>query len=426
VITSLKNSIIRLLPIFKNTSSTVVIRGLFGVARILVLLLVARQFAPEEFGRLSLILSITEIFKVFADFGLDTITIRRYSMERHSTENVLNTVLSMKLICATIAYAAAMVFFWFAYGSIDGLQLLFLIALTIYTTLIINAFVSYFQANLNVSRVITSNVISVVVYIALTILFLKLKYPLVAFAAIIPASELLNMVLTAQVYARITQIRLSLDWRVAKKLFRESAPVGIAGLIVVLYLRLDNMMIGWFLGEKSIGEYAAAYRITEPFFLVFSSLSVSLYAYFSAASGETSLSMIKNKLRKIIMVLFMVSAAIALILFLFAHAITGLLPAKYETSAGVLMILCWSIIFRAINPQLTAFINARGKFTMISVVAAGNLIANIILNLILIPKYGIKGAAGAVVATELLNSVFQLSCIAFVLRGPQRSIPDAS
>jgi O-antigen/teichoic acid export membrane protein len=410
------------LPIIKNTGSTVLIRGLFGVARIFVLLLITKQFGPSDFGRLSLVLSITEIFKVMADFGLDTVAIRRFSVNRLLSDRILKNALTLKLIGATIAYAAANIFFWLMYSNTEGLVLLLIIAVSIYSTLLVNAFVSYFQAKLRVSSIISSNVTSTVVYILLTILCLYLHYPLVAFAVIIPLSEAVNLLLTARVYRSISPLQLNFHKKIILSLLKESYPVGIAGLIIVLYLRMDNLMIGWFVGEKGVGEYAAAYRLTEPFFLIFSSLSLSLFAYFSTFRSAVDENKAKRALISIIVPLIALSIMIAGAVFVFSRSITGFLPDKYQTSLGVLMILSWLIVFRAVNPQLTAFINSRGKYGLVTAIASGNLIINVLLNLFLIPRYGVNGAASAVVVTELINTVFQTVCILSILRFPQRRL----
>jgi O-antigen/teichoic acid export membrane protein len=410
------------LPIIKNTGSTVFIRGLFGVARIVVLLLIARQFGPSEFGRLSLVLSMVEIFKVMADFGLDTVSIRRFSVNRLLSERILRNALTLKLISATIAYAAANVCFWFMYSNTEGLVLLLIISISIYSTLLANAFVSYFQAKLTVSYVISSNIVSTAVYILLTIACLYLHYPLVAFAVIIPLSEALNLLLTARVYRGISPLRLDFHKKIVFSLLKESYPVGIAGLIIVLYMRMDNLMIGWFVGESGVGEYAAAYRLTEPFFLIFSSLSLSLFAYFSTLRNAADEQKAKQALISIMVPLIALSMVIAGAVFVFSRSITGFLPGKYQTSLGVLMILSLLIVFRAVNPQLTAFINSRGKYGLVTAIASANLLINVLLNLVLVPRYGVNGAATAVVVTEFINAVFQSACIVSILRFPKRRL----
>ena len=204
-------------------------------------------------------------------------------------------------------------------------------------------------------------------------------------------------------------------------LVRESLPVGIAGLIVIVYLRMDNLMIGWLLGERSVGEYAAAFRITEPFLLLFSSLSFSLYAHFSLSKTVSDAEKTKRTFMAIMIPVVLLSAVLSAFLYVFSGPIIGLLPDKYRTSLSALTILSWSIIFKAVNPQLTAFINAKGQYRLITMAAAFNLAINIALNLFLIPRYGIRGAAGAVVGTEVFNTTFQTLCVLFLMRSQQRS-----
>jgi len=422
MITSSPHILQTLLPLIKNTGSTVIIRGLFGAARIVVLLFVAKHFGPEEFGRLSLVLSITEIFKVMADFGIDTVTIRRFAVNRLLSVTILRNVLTLKLSTATLAYLAAMTFFLATYGSSQGLALLSIIAVSIYSTLLINAFVSYFQANLSVSHVISSNIISAIVFIILTLICIHFDLSLIAFAAVFPLSEMVNLLMTAHVFGNIAPIKLEFHKKILCSLLKESLPVGIAGLIVVAYLRLDILMIGWYIGEKGVGEYAAAYRITEPFLLIFSSFSISLYAHLSLKKTAVDREKAKRTLFIILVPLIASGIVIAGTLFIFSREIIQLLSPAYMTSLGALMILSWAIVFKAINPQLTAFINARGRFSLITVIAMGNLALNIVLNTILIPKYGINGAASAVVITEFFNTLCQASAIVYLLRGPQRRL----
>lgn len=422
MITSFPHILQTLRPLIKNTGSTIIIRGLFGVARIVVLLFVAKHFGPEEFGRLSLVLSIIEIFKVMADFGIDTVTIRRFARNRLLSVTILRNVLTLKLITATIAYLAAMTFFLVTYSSSQGLALLSIIAVSIYSTLLINAFVSFFQANLSVSNVISSNIISAILFVILTFICIHYDFPLIAFAVVFPLSEMANLLMTAHVYKSISPIKLDFNKKILYSLLKESLPVGIAGLVVVTYLRLDNLMIGWYIGEKGVGEYAAAYRITEPFLLIFSSFSISLYAHFSLQNAAGNREKANHTLFVILVPLFALSIVIAGILFTFSRDIIHLLSDTYMTSLGALMILSWAIVFKAINPQLTAFINSRGRFSLITLIAIGNLAINIGLNIVLIPKYGINGAAGAAVITEFINTLFQATCIAYILRNPQRRL----
>jgi O-antigen/teichoic acid export membrane protein len=406
-----------LFNIARNTGATVLIRGGSGFARILLLLLVAKRFGPEDFGRLSLVLSLVEIVRVVADFGLDIVTIRRFSANKLLSERLLGNTLSLKLISAALGYIASIVVYWLLYHDMQGVRLAFIVATSLTTSLLLNAFVAYFQANLNMSSIIISSLASTLSYVSLTFFGFSHQWPLMSFAVIIPATELINLLITSSIYKRISSIRLRFDRRIVLGLIRESVPVAIGGIAVVLYLRLDNLLVGLFLNEASVGLYSAGYRFTEPFMLVFSSLSLSIYASLSR-QGKIDISKKGAKtMFRILATVIGLSSVSALLLSFFAVRLLAMISPEYHNAVTVLRILSLSIVFKALNAQLTAMINSRGRFSIITVIAIINLTINIVLNLLMIPRYGIIGAAIAVTITEGVNTIMQLICIKYYVKG---------
>jgi O-antigen/teichoic acid export membrane protein len=419
MIASIQKILRSFLPLIKNTSSTIIIRGLSGITRVVILLLITRQFGPVEFGRLALVISVTEIFKVMADIGLDTISIRRFSIHRRLSVKIMDVVLTLKLITATAGYLLALIVFWTFYRSTSGLTLLSICALSIYTNLLINTFSSYFQATLKISDIVGSTIIGTTSYILLTLLCLYYHLSIELFALAIPASEMVTLVLTLKVYRTIHPIRFRFNRKIAMSLFRESIPAGISALIVVIYLRLDNVLIGKLIGEQGVGEYAVAYRLTEPILLLYSSLSISLYASLSKYRYAHDLSEATSFFVKLLKPVVISGVSISVLLSVFSGPITNIFSNSYKSTAFVLEILSWSILFKAINPQLTAFITARGKYRLMMTISVADLVVNISTNLILIPIYGIQGAAMAVVITEGFNTAVQSTSVYFLSR-PQK------
>jgi len=396
--------------IIKNTGANVFIKGLYGLTRIILLLLIARKFGPENFGSLSLVISVVEIFRVLTDFGVDIVTIRRFSRNRLLSNRLMGNALSLKLVSATAGYLIAGLFFWMSFKSTQGMVLLLIMGTTLYSTHLINAFASYFQANLKMQNIIVSSVISSIFYVSFTIFGLYKDWSIAALVLVMPVSELLNLFLVAKIYNQIAPLRFGFNRRIILSLIKESIPVGVAGIVVIIYLRMDALLIAWFIGEKGVGEYAAAFRLTEPFMLIFTSLSLSLYALFLETKEGRAANTRKNIL-KVLGVVLSLGLISAIMLSSFSSKIMGRFFHEYSASANVLMVLSWLIVFKAINVQLTAFINSRGKYSYITVIAVINLMVNITLNLILIQRYGILGVAFAVIGTEALNTLMQSACV---------------
>jgi O-antigen/teichoic acid export membrane protein len=410
--------------IIRNTGATVLIRGGSGIARILLLLLIARRFGPEDFGRLALVLSLVEIVRVIADFGIDVVTIRRFSVNRLLSEKLLGNALSLKLISATLGYISCIVIYWLLFQDNEGVRLVFIVGTLLYASLLLNAFVSYFQANLAMPSIVISSVASTLSYISLALCGLTFHWSLLSFALIIPACELINLLITASIYRKIAFVRLRFDKRIILSLITESAPVAAGAIAVVLYLRLDNLLVGLFLNEASVGIYSAGYRFTEPFMLIFTSLSLSIYASLSRSGKGDESTQVGRNLFRILATVIGLSMAAAFLLSFFAARLMSLISPEYVNAVAVLQVLSISIVFKALNAQLTAVIYSRGRFSVITVIAIINLVIFISLSLLMIPKYGIIGAAIAVTATEGLNTVMQVICVRYYVKGVfQEALP---
>jgi len=393
--------------IVENAVVMVFLKGLAGIARVGLFLLVARRFGPSAFGLFSLIYAFVEIFRVVSDFGLDTILIRSLARQQNRSEVLLGNALTLKCLLSTCGYLIAIFSFSLLYPTFDGRPLLFILTTTIYTTLVINLFNTYFQAKLRLIEVALGHIISALSYIVLTLLVLSGEGSLLMVCLIVPLTELANVIILWQIYRQHGSIRLQFQWVVVRELIVESLPVGLSAAMIVLYMRMDQLLLGWYQDTRSVGEYAAAFRMTEPFMLIFTSLSLSLYASLSAPSTDFSQRKSRKIISRVLIFTFVSTFLIACLLSFSSRSIIGLVMEPSPAATVTLMILSGSIVFKSINAMLTGVINSLGKYRVITAVAAGNLLVNVLLCFMLIPRYSMIGAAISVVATEVINTSIQ-------------------
>ena len=399
--------------IVRNSFSTIIVRGTFGFARIIIFMILAKVYGAEYFGLYSLILIIIEIAKVFSDLGVDIVSIRRFAADSKNIHSILESILGLKLVAATFGSLLALSLYSIFYRDSFGFVLLAIGCISIFTTLPLNAFVSYYQTQLSMEKIIKAHLIGYGCYLFFSLLAILLKTSLFILIAIIPLSEGIILFLLLRRYQIQAPIRVKFNIPFIRTLLSESIYVGIAGLAVVIYLRLDNVMISRLLDLKSVGQYAFAYRLIEPFSLLFTSFGISLYASLSALSINTKVyerfSHAKNTL------VGMLTIACAGILF-YIFLVRPLLPSfsiEYTRSGDVLLILSFVLFFKALNTQLTAILNSMEKFRIVSGITFIDLVTSVVLNYIFISHYGIVGAAMAVVGTEFVNSLLQASSLLF-------------
>jgi O-antigen/teichoic acid export membrane protein len=405
-----------LAPILENTIILVFIKGLTGIARAILFLLIAKKFGLHDFGRFSLVYSFVELFKMGSDIGVDTVLIRRFSADQEGSQSLLGHSLILKIMLATAGYITSLLGFSLFYPNFEGTALLLILSLSIYTSLLTNLFNVYFQASLEMVEILPGHMISAILYIALTLLGLYQGWPLAALVLIIPLTEGINLLVTYRIYRQKASLKLRLNRRIIQLLLKESFPVGLSVLMIVLYMRMDIFLLGWYQEARAVGEYAAAFRITEPFMLIFSSLSLSLYASFSKPSVQLQRTETKRMILNVLGITLLSSLGLAVLLSLFSRDLMSYFTDQYHDSAEVLMILSGAIIFKALNTQLTAMIHSQGKYSVITRIALTNLFINIAMGLFLIPRYGSVGAAISVVITEAINTAIQSFCLSRFLR----------
>lgn len=403
----------------ENTVAIIFLKGFAGIARVFLFLLIAKRFGPHVFGSFSLVFSFVELFKVASDIGVDTVLVRKISLHHGASQSLLNNALTLKIISATGGYIISIFIFPLIYRDIPVTNILLILSTAVYTTSLINLLGSYFQARLKMVDIVPGYLISAVIYVSLTLLALHLDWPLIVICLIIPLTELINLTINFKIYSREAKLRPEFNGEIILALIKESLPVGLSAVMVILYMRMDHLLIGWYQGAVAVGEYSAAFRMTEPFMLIFTAFSLSLYSSLSVLWTKSRLSEIRQRIYGILTSMLLVTSIIAFIISFFSQDLIGLVFKSSEGSVSALKILSMSIIFKALNAQLTAIVNSLGKYRIITGVALNNLIINLVISLILIPPLGVIGAAIAVVVTEVINTVIQSVCVLHILRKEQ-------
>jgi O-antigen/teichoic acid export membrane protein len=376
-------------------------------------MILAKTYGATYFGLYSLILIIIEIAKVFSDLGVDIVSIRKFAANSQNTHSILESILGLKLLAAAFGALLTLSLYAVFYRDSYGLVLLTIGCISIFTTLPLNAFISYYQTQLSMEKIINAHLIGYGCYLSFSILAILFKTSLFILIGIIPLSEGIILFLLLRRYQIQTPIRIKFDIPFIRTLLKESIYVGIAGLAVVIYLRLDNVMISRLLDLKSVGQYAFAYRLIEPFSLLFTSFGISLYASLSALPIDTLVYKRFSHAKKTLIGMLVIACVGILIYIFIVRPLLQSFSVEYASSGDVLLVLSFVLFFRALNTQLTAILNSMEKFRIVSGITFINLVTSFVLNLVFISHYGIVGAAMAVVGTELVNSLLQASSLLF-------------
>ena len=183
------------------------------------------------------------------------------------------------------------------------------------------------------------------------------------------------------------------DRNIAKSLLKDSWPLILSGLAIMVYMRIDQVMINAMLNDEAVGQYAAAVKLSEIWYFIPMVIASSLFPAIINAKKQSE-ELYYARLQKLYDLMVWLAIAIALPMTFMSNWIVNLLYGNaYNQSGSVLMIYIWAGVFVFLGVASGKwFLNENLQLLSFFRTFYG-MIINIILNIFLIPKYGIKGAA---------------------------------
>jgi PST family polysaccharide transporter len=190
-------------------------------------------------------------------------------------------------------------------------------------------------------------------------------------------------------------VKVAWSWNadLAAKLLRESLPLIFSGIAIMLYMKVDQIMLGEMRGDRDVGIYTAATRLSEMwYFIAAAVVSSSFPAIVSSKALGGEIYMLRMK--KLFRALAAMAWCIAIFNTLFANQLIQLIfGSSYTEAAPVLAIHTWATlaVFMGIARESWIVSEGLGRFLMYATLSGA--VVNIVMNLILIPTYGPVGAA---------------------------------
>jgi O-antigen/teichoic acid export membrane protein len=184
--------------------------------------------------------------------------------------------------------------------------------------------------------------------------------------------------------------------------FKMAAPLGLTAILVTIYHRTDFILLSYIKGDQEVGYYNAAYTLVNSLLLFAATFTSTLLPRLSAlfAADFDVLGKLYRTAFKYLLFVGVGSAVGAMILagpilyFAFGE--------KYLPGAAALSILVWASALMFVNSLQGSLLIASNMKNQLVHLTAAAAVANVVLNVILIPAYGIKGAAIAVVVSEFI------------------------
>ena len=363
---------------------------------------VARYLGPSDFGLLNFAIAFVALFSFLADLGLQAIVIRELVRRPEDRLQIVASALVLRLVGAVVAVAAAMLaILVFRPQEPQAHSVVLIIALG----LIAQAWdvIDYdYQSRMYPVPIVVARVSSLFVFSALKIGLILGGAGLVAFAWATAGELALSAVLFWILFRRQAGgVRLSAVRRAeVLQLLDHSWPLAIASLSVLIYMRIDQVMLGQMLDDHAVGIFSAAVRISESWYFVPMALLAAVSPALTAAY-ESSEEEYRSKTLVSIRLIVWVGVGLALAITVFSKPLIAVLfGPEYAQARDVLAVHAWAGVFASLGVASGPwFVNA-GLTRLRMIYTITGAVANIGMNLYAIPRFGVVGAAFATLVSQ--------------------------
>lgn len=397
---------------FRNTSWLFGEKILRMIVGLFVGIWVARYLGPQQFGLFSYAVSFVTLFVTFSTLGLDTIIVRELLEDESRRDELIATAFWLRLMGAFGVLAILLIAVNFTTNDHYTSMLIFIIAsATIFQAF--NVTVYYFQAKVLSHYLVYVNTIGLLLSSIAKILLILNHAPLLAFALIVLLESMILAFGFVYFYIKINStfnIKISLlKSEIVISLLKDSWPLILSGFVISIYMKIDQVMIKEMLDNEAVGQYAAAVRISEAWYVIPMVIVSSLFPALINAKKQSE-TLYNFRLQKLYDLMTWMALAIAFpMTFLSDWIINLLYGAQYSEAGSVLMIHIWTSIFVFFGVVTSNYLIVENWTFKAFIRTFLGAVSNIIFNLILIPKYGINGAAIATFLSQLIaNYIYDI------------------
>ena len=390
--------------ILKNTVVIFVARIITSFLTFAATFYIARQFGVEDYGKYALALSFVALFTPVGDLGVDLLLTREVAKDQKSLKNILGNVLAMKIVLAG-AFLGLVVLAvnLMGYPQVTR-SLVYVACLSMILTVYSNSFLSSFRAFEKMEyeglSLILAKLLTAVMVFAL--IFLKKSLLWMMWAQVMGAGLLF---LSSLIFLRseFRSPRLKIDFGLWRKLITGGLPFALTYFLVMVYFKIDSVMLSKMVGDEAVGAYNAACNMVFAFMIISYAIVGSLFpaiAFNYTEDREYSQKILSAGLKYslILSLPFAFGGT-----FLAEKVIFFIYGPAYSASVLALRIVIWVLPVLFVTNLLGNCLGAIYRQKEVLYVALANALLNVILNLILIPRYSLYGSATATLATELLG-----------------------
>lgn len=373
---------------------------------------VTRYLGPSQYGELSYVLALVAFFDAVSRLGLEAIAIREMSADRNAAPAILGTVFRLRLLSGFLCWLA-----------VTGSTLLFgsepkTVALT---TIVAGGLVFqaadtvelWFQSQMQSKRTVIAKTVAYLLTNSIRVLLVMAKAELVWFAI----AGVVEIVLSAFAFAvSYRKYPAPLPWRWSGErgriLLKEAWPYMLSALAIMIYMRIDQVMLHAMLGSRELGIFSAAMPLSMSWYFIPMMIAQSAGPSI-AVKKKADPQGYERAIDRLFAMMWLIMLPISLAVAVCSVPLVRLMYGEaYDASAHVLAVHVFANVPIALGVVQGIWIVNERKNTLLLTKTMAGAVVNVVLNQLLIPEYGALGAAAATLAGQSVSSVLSNALLA--------------
>lgn len=367
---------------------------------LLVGILVARYLGPSQYGLMNYVISYVTLFTIISNFGLDNIEIRELSRTPERKEYILGTCFRIRMFFATFALILVILSLILFNANTFTSCMILLYSVTLYTGSF-NIIRNYFTSIVKNEYVVKSEITRTVIGACIKVVLLWIKAPLEYFIV----ATAFDTILVASGYCfsyKKTVGKVS-EWKYDKTIvpyyIRESFPLVLSGAAVIIYQRIDQVMIGNMINNASVGYFATAGKFLDLVLFLPMVLTQTITPLL-VKTKEKDKEEYERKKQQFVSIVVWISILLSVVVSLSAYwLISFTYGEKFLMAVPILQIMAFKTVGMALS-------SSSGQIIIMEHIQKWAFIRNLLgclicigLNFLLIPQYGVIGSAWVTIIT---------------------------
>jgi len=386
---------------FTNIKWLVISKIVVYILSIITITLIPRYLGVEAYGQLNFAISFVALFAIIGDLGITTLVYRDVSKNPKLADKYFNNLFIFRIILSIIMGLIIGSIILFMNKS-HIVNILLIIAIFYEITLIFSSLFTIILSALQKMKYIgISEILAKLIYTISILLIIFFNFGVLGVMLSYLFSVSVGFIFLWIILKKYIQIKLRFNWKYIRNTLYRALPFAIIIITSSIYFNIDRLYISLIHGDYQVGLYAISYT----FYMLLISITSILYVVFFPIISNY----INNKLKftdlsnKFIKLIFIISVPICIgSIYLSKKIIALVFGYKYVPGFIAFDIILVFFLFSAINQFHSSLlqINNKEHFYYKLLIAASA--SNILLNFIVIPYFGIIGAAITTLISELI------------------------